>query len=62
VSFIYRFDYKYILQNLGKSVDLMMYSPIVKDKFDPCIVVIFALSVMCIAIGGYWSGITLMDR
>jgi hypothetical protein len=25
-------------------------------------VVIFALSVMCIAIGGYWSGITLMDR
>ena len=54
-------DYS-LIKNLGKSVDLMMYSPIVEDKFDPCIVVIFALSVMCIAIGGYWSGITLMDR
>lgn len=54
-------DYKDI-QSVGSSVELMMYSPLEEDKFDPCIVIIFALAVVCITIGGYWSGVTTMDR
>ncbi|XP_052059535.1 signal peptide peptidase-like 2B isoform X2 [Mytilus californianus] len=50
------------IQKLGKSVELMIYAPEVSDKFDPCMVVIFLLAVVCVAVGGFWSGLTFIDR
>ncbi|CAC5406622.1 SPPL2B [Mytilus coruscus] len=50
------------IQKLGKSVELMIYSPEVLDKFDPCMVVIFLLAVVCVAVGGFWSGLIVIDR
>ncbi|VDI74725.1 signal peptide peptidase-like 2B [Mytilus galloprovincialis] len=51
------------IQKLGKTVELMIYAPEVSDKlFDPCMVVIFLLAVVCVAVGGFWSGLTVIDR
>ncbi|XP_071140613.1 signal peptide peptidase-like 2A isoform X3 [Mytilus edulis] len=51
------------IQKLGKTVEMMIYAPEVSDKlFDPCMVVIFLLAVVCVAVGGFWSGLTVIER
>ncbi|OWF35271.1 signal peptide peptidase-like 2B [Mizuhopecten yessoensis] len=50
------------IQNIGPSVDLLMYSPGLRDEFDPCMVVLFVLAVGCVTIGGYWSGLRRHER
>ena len=36
---------------------MMMYAPHLTRKFDPNLILIFAIAVSNIFIGGYWSGL-----
>ncbi|XP_033725447.1 signal peptide peptidase-like 2B [Pecten maximus] len=50
------------IQNLGPNVEVLMYSPGLRDEFDPCLVVLFVVAVGCVTIGGYWSGVRRYER
>lgn len=54
-------DFKQI-QNLGSKIEVMLFSPGLRDEFDPCMVVLFLLAVGCVTIGGYWSGLRRNER
>lgn len=49
------------VKNLGKDIDVLLFSPNLHDDFDPCIVVIFLIAMLCITVGGYWSGVSLQS-
>ncbi|XP_061450961.1 signal peptide peptidase-like 2A isoform X2 [Rhineura floridana] len=48
-------------QNLGKNVNMTLYAPPVPN-FDYSMVVIFLIAVLCVAAGGYWSGIAELEN
>ncbi|KAJ8306671.1 hypothetical protein KUTeg_015712 [Tegillarca granosa] len=50
-----------LINNLGKDIDVLLFSPNLHDDFDPCIVVIFLIAMLCITVGGYWSGVSLQS-
>nr|XP_060611219.1 signal peptide peptidase-like 2A isoform X1 [Anolis sagrei ordinatus] len=46
---------------LGKNVIVTLYSP-PSLNFDYSMVVIFAIAVTCVTLGGYWSGMTELEK
>ncbi|XP_061167880.1 signal peptide peptidase-like 2B [Saccostrea echinata] len=48
-------DFQDILRE-GSEVEVMLVAPD-SSGFDPCIVVIFLLAMLCIIVGGYWAGV-----
>nr|XP_020645696.1 signal peptide peptidase-like 2A isoform X1 [Pogona vitticeps] len=48
-------------QTLGRNVNVALYAPPVPD-FDYSMVVIFLIAVLCVILGGYWSGMAELER
>ncbi|XP_023365885.1 signal peptide peptidase-like 2A isoform X2 [Otolemur garnettii] len=55
IAFISHKDFKDMKQTLGSNITVKMYSP-PWPNFDYTMVVIFAIAVFTVALGGYWSG------
>ncbi|KAH0619980.1 hypothetical protein JD844_014461 [Phrynosoma platyrhinos] len=48
-------------QALGKNVNVTLYSPPLPN-FDYSMVIIFAIAVLCVSLGGYWSGMAELEN
>ncbi|XP_044294759.1 signal peptide peptidase-like 2A isoform X2 [Varanus komodoensis] len=48
-------------QTLGKNVSVALYSPPVPDYFYS-VVLIFLIAVLCVILGGYWSGMVELEK
>ncbi|XP_060030643.1 signal peptide peptidase-like 2A isoform X2 [Erinaceus europaeus] len=60
ITFIKYKDIKDMKQTLGNNITVKMYSPRWPD-FDYTMVVIFAIAVSTVALGGYWSGLIELE-
>ncbi|XP_059557436.1 signal peptide peptidase-like 2A isoform X1 [Myotis daubentonii] len=60
IAFINNKDFKDMKQTLGDNITVKMYSPS-WSNFDYTMVVIFAISVFTVALGGYWSGLLELE-
>nr|KAF6502814.1 signal peptide peptidase like 2A [Molossus molossus] len=61
IAFINHKDFKDMKQTLGDDITVKMYSPS-WPNFDYTMVVIFAISVFTVALGGYWSGLIELEN
>uniref|UniRef100_G3TE84 Signal peptide peptidase-like 2A n=1 Tax=Loxodonta africana TaxID=9785 RepID=G3TE84_LOXAF len=61
IAFISHKDLKDMKQTLGNNITVKMYSPS-WPNFDYTMVVIFAIAVFTVALGGYWSGLTELEN
>ncbi|KAM6201284.1 signal peptide peptidase-like 2A [Rhynchocyon petersi] len=61
IAFINNKDFKDMKQTLGNNITVKMYSPSWPD-FDYTMVVIFAIAVFTVALGGYWSGLIELEN
>ncbi|XP_060081190.1 signal peptide peptidase-like 2B [Ylistrum balloti] len=50
------------IQSIGSKVEVLMFSPGLRDEFDPCLIVLFVIAVGCVTVGGYWSGLRRHER
>ncbi|KAL3885324.1 hypothetical protein ACJMK2_025400 [Sinanodonta woodiana] len=50
------------IQKLGSILEVILFVPVLETRFDPNMIIIFLIAVSCIIIGGYWSGITQLDK
>uniref|UniRef100_H9G846 Signal peptide peptidase like 2A n=1 Tax=Anolis carolinensis TaxID=28377 RepID=H9G846_ANOCA len=46
---------------LGKNIIVALYSPPI-PSFDPSMVIIFTIAVLCVTLGGYWSGMAELEK
>lgn len=46
----------------GNNTEVLIYAPTLTRKFDPNLVLIFAIAVSSVFIGGYWGGLTKRKR
>ncbi|XP_038186130.1 signal peptide peptidase-like 2A isoform X2 [Arvicola amphibius] len=61
IAVISQRDFKDMKQTLGDNVTVQMYSPS-WPNFDYTMVVIFAIAVFTVALGGYWSGLIELEN
>ncbi|KAM9635851.1 signal peptide peptidase-like 2A isoform 1-T1 [Trichechus inunguis] len=61
IAFISDKDLKDMKQTLGSNITVKMYSPS-WPNFDYTMVVIFAIAVFTVALGGYWSGLIELEN
>ncbi|XP_066198773.1 signal peptide peptidase-like 2A isoform X1 [Saccopteryx leptura] len=61
IAFITHKDVKDMKQTLGDNITVKMYSPS-WPNFDYTMVVIFAIAVFTVALGGYWSGLIELEN
>ncbi|KAM8781383.1 signal peptide peptidase-like 2A isoform 2-T2 [Rhynchonycteris naso] len=61
IAFISHKDVKDMKQTLGDNITVKMYSPS-WPNFDYTMVVIFAIAVFTVALGGYWSGLIELEN
>ncbi|XP_075818188.1 signal peptide peptidase-like 2A isoform X2 [Microtus pennsylvanicus] len=61
IAVISQRDFKDMKQTLGDNVTVQMYSPS-WPNFDYTMVVIFAIAVFTVALGGYWSGVIELEN
>ncbi|XP_042328612.1 signal peptide peptidase-like 2A isoform X2 [Sceloporus undulatus] len=54
-------DLKQTLWNFGENVNVTLYSPPV-PIFDFSMVILFAIAVFCVTLGGYWSGMAELEK
>ncbi|XP_048188390.1 signal peptide peptidase-like 2A isoform X2 [Perognathus longimembris pacificus] len=61
IAFISQKDFEDMKQTLGSNITVKMYVP-PRPNFDYTMVVIFAISVFTVALGGYWSGLIELEN
>ncbi|XP_045679591.1 signal peptide peptidase-like 2A isoform X2 [Phyllostomus hastatus] len=62
IAFFNHRDFKDMKQTLGDNIIVQMYSPPSWPNFDYTMVVIFAIAVFTVALGGYWSGLIELEN
>ncbi|XP_037012348.2 signal peptide peptidase-like 2A isoform X2 [Artibeus jamaicensis] len=62
IAFFNHKDFKDMKQTLGDNITVQMYSPPSWPNFDYTMVVIFAIAVFTVALGGYWSGLIELEN
>ncbi|XP_017653318.1 signal peptide peptidase-like 2A isoform X2 [Nannospalax galili] len=61
IAFISQRDFEDMEQSLGNNITVKMYAPSWPD-FDYTMVVIFAIAVFTVSLGGYWSGLVELEN
>ncbi|XP_053783933.1 signal peptide peptidase-like 2A isoform X2 [Desmodus rotundus] len=61
IAFFNHKDFKDMKQTLGDNITVQIYSPSSWPNFDYTMVVIFAIAVFTVALGGYWSGLIELE-
>ncbi|XP_074090784.1 signal peptide peptidase-like 2A isoform X1 [Macrotis lagotis] len=60
IAFMSKKDLRDMQQTLGTNISVILYAP-PWPKFDYTMIVIFVIAVSCVALGGYWSGISELE-
>ncbi|XP_062998863.1 signal peptide peptidase-like 2A isoform X2 [Elgaria multicarinata webbii] len=61
IALVRNYDIIDLKQTLGKDVNVTLYSPPVPN-FDYSMVIIFLIAVVCVILGGYWSGMSELEK